>query len=81
MSADEITTIHKRLDSQDAVLHEIRSAIVGNAAMGNPGIAHRLKEVEDHAKAVDRKLLTWGGIVTGAVFVAEVFIKKLNGGG
>lgn len=80
MSTDEISAIHSRLDRQDAILHEIRTAIVGNQDMGARGIAGRLADVEEHAKAVDRKLLTWGGIVTGAVFAAEVFIKKLNGG-
>jgi len=79
MSTDEITAIHKRLDNQDHVLQEIRAAIVGNPTMGTPGIASRLKDVEEKANAIDKKLLTWGGLVAGAVFGTKAIIDKLAG--
>lgn len=79
MSTDEITAIHKRLDNQDHVLQEIRSAIVGNSAMGTPGLASRLKDVEEKANSIDRKLLTWGGLVSGAVIGTKVLIDKVLG--
>lgn len=80
MSTDEISSIHKRLDGHEAILNEIRTAIVGNQALGNAGIASRLKDVEEKANAIDKKLLTWGGLVAGAVFGTKAIIDKLGGG-
>lgn len=80
MSTDEIASLHRRLETQEVILNEIRSAIVGNPAMGTPGLAARLKEVEDKANAIDKKLITWSGLVAGAVFGTKAIIDKLAGG-
>jgi hypothetical protein len=36
----------QRLDRMERVLNEVKTALVGNEALGNKGIVNRLKEVE-----------------------------------
>jgi len=72
MSSDELATIKE-------ALHRIEQAIVGDEKMGQRGIVQRLTDLERKIEAHDKKLILWGGIVTGAVFglthLREVMLK------
>lgn len=61
MSADELATIKESL-------HRIEKAIVGDEEMGQLGIVQRLTHLEKQIAEHDKKLILWGGIITGAVF-------------
>jgi hypothetical protein len=61
MSADELATIKE-------TLHRIEKAIVGDREMGQRGIVVRLDELEKHIAEHDKKMVLWGGIITGCVF-------------
>lgn len=74
MSHEELTA---RLDKQDALLQSIHTALVGNPALGNRGLVKRVEEVETKQDAHDRKLVMWGGVTTGAVFVISYLKDRL----
>lgn len=61
MSADELATIKE-------TLARIEKAIIGDKEMGQRGIVERLTDLEKQIADHDKKLILWGGIVTGAVF-------------
>ena len=80
MSADEIQAIHARLSSQDEVLQEIRSALVGNKEMGHKGL---VATVQEHGKAIaehDRKLVFATGAAIGLSSLISAAKIKLFGG-
>ena len=66
MSADELSTIKE-------TLHRIEQAIVGDEKMGQRGIVQRLTDLEKQIAEHDKKLILWGGIVTGCVFALTHF--------
>lgn len=77
---------HDEMDSIRASLDRIERALTGDAAMGSKGIAQRLDDVEARAQAqaartdaLERKLITWGGIATGASVVITHLKVKLFG--
>jgi hypothetical protein len=79
VSSDEIQSIK-------ASLHRIEQAICGDEEMGHKGIAKRLTEVElreevraGEIRKIDRKLATWGGIVTGASVIITHLKAKFWG--
>ena len=61
MSADELATIKESL-------HRIEKAIVGDEEMDQLGIVQRLTHLEKQIAEHDKKLVLWGGIITGVVF-------------
>ena len=79
MSEDALAHIHKRLDSQDAVLTRIEKSLTGDPQFGHTGIAQRLSSVENKLDAHDKKLILWGGIVTGASLAMGELKRKLLG--
>ena len=72
MSDDQIRTIHDKLD-------RIERAISGEPALGHRGLAQRLGDAEAKIDGHDRKLILWGGVVTGISlvlgYVKSTFLK------
>jgi aminopeptidase-like protein len=58
MSTEEIASIKESLV-------RIETAIVGDPQMGNKGLAQRISEVENKNGDIERKLILWGGVITG----------------
>lgn len=58
-------------------LDRIESALIGDQAMGNPGLVPRMRSVEEKVESHDRKLLVWGSFITAALAVAEFLKEKL----
>lgn len=89
MSEDEISAIHRRLDQQDRVLQlvpAIHAALVGDPALGNPGLVARVKASEEkNAKLEERQndqgrtMMKWAGIATGASLALSAFKEKFFG--
>lgn len=76
----------KRLQGIEASLAELKAAIIGNSELGHRGIVQRLIALEARADLsdsktdqIDRKLIKWGGIVTGAMLALEWAKSKLMG--
>jgi len=80
MSSDDITHIHKRLDSQDATLQAIHSALVGNEALGHRGLVSQVRQNTQDIEQHTVKLLTWGGVVTGMSLTLGLIKDKILGG-
>ena len=66
MSADEIQSIRESL-------HRIEVAIIGDKSLGHRGLASRMEAVEACVSEHNRKLILWGGIVTGLSLAATQF--------
>ena len=80
MSADEMESIKSQLTKQDEVLHEIRSALVGNKAMGHKGL---VDQVQEHGKSIaehDRKLVFATGAAVAVSSLLSAAKIKLFGG-
>ena len=77
MSTEETSSLHVRLDRQDCVLAEIRSAIVGNPTMGHVGLATRMNQLEDRVEGHGRKLLFATGALAGFSLLFDWFKGKL----
>ena len=73
MSTEEIQSI------RDA-LHRIEIAITGDPAMGHRGLTSRIADVEKAQEGVERKLLLWSGMITGAWFVLSQLKSRFFGG-
>lgn len=58
---------------------EIRTALIGNPALGHKGLVARVEAVEQLTERHDRKLLVWGGIVSAAVVAAQFLQEKILG--
>lgn len=81
MSTDDISAIHRRLDSQDQTLSAIHSALVGNPAMGHKGIVSRMEAAEGAIADHNGKMVRWGGMVAGATLALSLVKDRfLNGG-
>lgn len=76
MSHDELTA---RLDKQDKVLEAIHTALVGNGALGNPGLVKRIEDVEEKQKTHDKTMMKWAGVAAGAALVVTTFKDRLFG--
>lgn len=61
MSSDELRTIKD-------TLARIEKALIGDEEMGQRGIVQRLTDLEKQIADHDKKLVLWGGMVTGIVF-------------
>lgn len=72
MSTEEIASIR-------ASLHRIELAIVGDPQVGHKGLAQRMTDNEAKTDAVDKKLLVWGGVVTGVGIALPYLKAKLLG--
>lgn len=72
MSADEIQSIR---DS----LHRIEQSLMGDPKMGNRGLVSRIESLESQQGLTEKKLLVWGGIITGASIVITHFKTKILG--
>lgn len=69
--------VAQRIVSIEGKLDQIHHALVGDH-FGNKGIVGRLEIVERAIDNHNQKLLTWGGVVIGAVAVLEFFKTKLG---
>lgn len=72
--------IAERLAKIEASISKIEVALVGNPPMGQKGIVQRLETLETRVEKHDKKLILWGGIVTGAIFIAQFVINLLSKG-
>lgn len=79
MSDDQISTITRRLDTQDKLLGEIHGALVGNGALGNSGLVNRIAHLEKGQERLNKDMTKWAGVVTGGVFVLQFVKSKLFG--
>jgi hypothetical protein len=80
MSTDDLSAIHRRLDSQDATLSAIHGALVGNGSLGNKGLVTRLERAEESIKEHDAKMIRWGGIIAGASVALSLVKDRFLGG-
>lgn len=72
MSDDQVRTIHEKLD-------RIERAITGEPHLGHKGLAQRIGDAEAVIAGHDRKLVLWGGVVTGLSVAASYLKTKLIG--
>ena len=79
MPNEALDNVSKRLDAQDQVLNRIEKALVGDPQMGNKGLVQRLNSVEKDVHAIDRKLIMWGSIATGAAMVLTETKRRFLG--
>jgi hypothetical protein len=76
----------ERLTGIENTLTEILTCLKGNSEMGHRGIVARVADSEarcavlqDKIDQVDRKLLRWGGLVTGAWLALSYLKTKVFG--
>lgn len=74
MSEDQLNA---RLDKQDRILEEIRTALVGNPSMGNPGLVKRVEAVEDTVSKERMERIKWAGFAAGVAFIATALKEKM----
>ena len=72
MSDDQVRTNREQLD-------RIERAIAGEPALGHKGLAQRMNDAETVIAGHDRKLVLWGGVVTGLSVAASYLKTKLIG--
>ena len=72
MSADELQTIRE-------TLHRIEVAVTGDPTHGHRGIVVRLADVEKAQDEQGRKLILWGGIITGLSLAITHFKLRIFG--
>jgi hypothetical protein len=77
MSDDQISVLHRRLDAQDAILSEIKTAIIGNPSLGQDGMIPRIKKAEKRLDDHDKTMLKWAGIATGLSVVVTVLKDRI----
>lgn len=63
-----------RLDKIEGLLREVRDAVIGNEAIGFPGLVKRVETLEKAKDEQTKTLWKWGGAFTGAG-LALTFIK------
>jgi hypothetical protein len=72
MSDDQIRTLREQLD-------RIERALVGDPDHGHRGLVKRMDNNEAKIEGIDRKLILWGGIVTGVSlslsYLKNTFLK------
>jgi hypothetical protein len=68
-----------RLQKLENSINRIELALVGNPPMGQKGIVQRLEALEDRVEKHDKKLILWGGVITGILFVIQILPKLLKG--
>ena len=69
----------EELESIKSSLHRIEQAIMGDGGMGTKGLAQRVNDLEATCGGVERKMLVWGGVFTGASIVLTHLKVKLFG--
>lgn len=72
MSADELQTIRE-------TLHRIEVAVSGDPKHGHRGLVARVESTEKKQEEHDKKLILWGGIVTGLSIAITHFKLRLFG--
>lgn len=73
------TEVTEQLRAIRDTQQEIRTALIGNPALGHKGLIARVEAVEQLADRHDRKLLVWGGIVSAFVVTAQFLQEKILG--
>ena len=79
MSDDKLAKLQDTVD-------EIKTALVGNSAMGQAGIVQRLHEVEkktaQHGRIITWVTMAWTVIVGGLIYfkahIAESIVNRIN---
>lgn len=75
--------VDERLSTQDTTIGEIKTALVGNEAMGNKGIVKRLGEIEgavaENTTWRNRIAAMAAGMGLGGGALGHTILKKLSG--
>lgn len=73
---DDIKTVLARIEGKaDRVVR----AIEGDPTVGHKGLAQRMEVVEAEVSANGKKMIAWGGIVTGISLTLEAVKNRLLG--
>lgn len=72
---DPFKALQKRLDKQDDLLCDIRTALLGNKEFRQKGLVERTDELEVKVEKHDRKLWLAGLVITLVLAVGEHFWK------
>lgn len=70
--------VNEQLREIRATQQEIRTALIGNPALGHKGLVHRVEFIETRVEAHDRKLLVWGTTITAGVTLAVTALQFLK---
>lgn len=74
--------INMRLQDIENTIKRIELALIGNHSLGQKGLVERISALEIEVEYQRQKLLKWGGIITGVVFVLQLvfnhFLKVFN---
>lgn len=76
---ERLDRMERRIISMHGGMSELKGALVGNDALGHKGLVGRMERVEKAVDGHDKKLLTWGGIITGAMAAFEFLRHKMGG--
>lgn len=70
------TDVAEQLRQIHATQQEIKTALIGNPALGHQGLVTRVERIEERVEKHDRKLLVWGSLVAAAAVAIE-FLKDI----
>jgi hypothetical protein len=70
--------INRRLTYIEDAIKRIELALIGNPSLGHKGIVERINDLEVQVNHHDKKLLTWGGVITGIIITLQIIISQIT---
>lgn len=71
-------SLNARLSKIESSIIRIELAITGSPQMGHKGIVERLNAVENKVETHDKKLVTWGAFIAGAVMLLQFVVQYVR---
>lgn len=69
--------INMRLQDIENTIKRIELALIGNQSLGQKGLVERISALEIEVESHKLKLIKWGGIITGGVFVLQIIVDHI----